>query len=68
MMPQEYVCIDVERVLKFTELAMCVLCNGEKLWIPLSQVSHLDVDQYEVGDEDVSISITEWFASKEGIG
>jgi hypothetical protein len=48
-----------------TERAILVEYEGEELWFPLSQVS--EGDQYENGDEGVTISVTEWIADQKGI-
>ncbi len=55
-------------VTRLTDKAMLVVLeDGEELWLPLSQIDPESVDQYEVGDEDVTISITEWLAKQKGI-
>lgn len=65
-----YVHLDVARVVKITEKAMLVklACDDESnvgRWIPLSQVA--DADNYEEGDENLTVSVTEWWAKKEGL-
>lgn len=48
-----------------TELAFLVAREGEEHWIPKSQVA--DADSYQKGDTDITLSVSEWFAKKEGI-
>jgi len=62
-----YVHIDVERIVRETDKAFQVLLEGgELVWLPKSQIA--DADAYEVGDEDASMSITEYIAREKGIG
>lgn len=37
-----------------------------EVWIPKSQIS--DPDELTVGDTGVTVSVSEWFADKEGLG
>jgi hypothetical protein len=60
-----YVHLDVERIVKETDAAFLCLIDGEEHWIPRSQVA--DDEDYREGDEDVELSVTEWFADKEGL-
>jgi hypothetical protein len=39
--------------------------DHEPFWVPRSQVS--DGHQYDTGDENVTVSIAEWFCEKEGL-
>jgi hypothetical protein len=56
----------VDRIVKETEKACQFLLNGgKKVWVPKSVIA--DVDDYEVGDSDLTISVEEWFAEKEGL-
>lgn len=50
---------------KITEKAMLVSIGDEWIWLPLSQVA--DADDYEEGDEDCTISVTEWIAREKGL-
>lgn len=55
-------------VLGETEKAFKVqLEDGRQVWLPKSQVAPDDADHMEVGDEGVTIPVTEWFAGKEGL-
>ncbi len=58
-----WVHIDVERIKKITEKAMLVTLEDGDLWIPLSQVD--EPDNFEEGDEDITVSVTEWFSKKQ---
>ena len=48
-----------------TEKALLIKWDGLQYWLPVSQVS--DPDNYEAGDKDVTVSITEWIAGEKGI-
>lgn len=52
-------------MLKITEKAMLIEINEEDVWLPLSQVA--DYERYEEGDTDLTLSITEFIAEKEGL-
>lgn len=52
-------------VLRTTDAAILVEYEGEEIWLPISQVS--EGEKYEEGDEDITISITEWLAGVKGI-
>ena len=62
-----YVHVDAERVEKVTVKAILFVIDGVDVWIPLSQISPADRDQYEAGDKDVSVCITEWIAQQKGL-
>lgn len=62
-----WVHLDVSLVKRETEKAFLLrLEDGSEVWVPRSQVS--EPDDYEEGDEDCTVSVTEWFAEKEGLG
>ncbi len=66
MSASNWVHINVERVVKETDAAFLLrLDDGEEHWIPISQIS--DPEDYQEGDENVSMSITEWIAEQKGI-
>lgn len=61
-----FVHINVDRILHETDAAFRVrLESGDEHWIPKSQMA--DADDYEAGDENCTISITEWIAEQKGI-
>ena len=60
-----YVNIDVDRILKVTDKALLVRIGEEEHWLPLSQIA--DADDYEEGDVDLTLSITEWIAEQKGL-
>lgn len=65
-MPQSnYVHLEGCNVVAVTDKAMLIEYDQSEYWLPLSQVA--DPDNYEKGDEDVTISITEWIAEQKGI-
>jgi hypothetical protein len=60
-----YVHLDNCDVIAETDAALLVVYEGEEIWLPKSQVA--DPDDYEPGDESVTISVTEWVADQKGI-
>lgn len=65
-MSGEYIHLDVEKILQETDKAFLVrLEDGTELWLPFSQVA--DYEDYEAGDKNCTISITEWLARQKGI-
>ncbi len=60
-----YVHLDVDKILRATDKALLLKIDDEEIWVPRSMVA--DGDDYEAGDEDVTISVTEWFANKGGL-
>ena len=66
MSESRWVHLDVDEVLRETEKAFLIrLESGEEHWIPKSQIS--DVDDYNVGDRNATVSVSSWFCEKEGI-
>ena len=67
-MPQSgYVSLPCKRIMAETEKALLVLTEQGNLniWIPKTQIA--DVDDYEQGDTDVTLSITEWIAKEKDL-
>lgn len=63
---EEWVHLDVALVVRETEAAFLFrLDDDSEYWIPKSQVS--EADKYKEGDEDVSLSISEWVAEQKGL-
>ncbi len=60
-----YVQVDVTVIVRETEAAFLIEVDGEQYWCPKSQVE--SADTYEMGDQEVTLSITEWWAKKEGL-
>ncbi len=54
-------------VLRVTEKALLVEYSDSEFWLPLSQIDPESRDQYEEGDEDVTVSVTEWLAKQKGL-
>lgn len=67
MNASRWVHLNVLLVKKATDKALLVVIDGEdeEVWLPRSQIS--DPDDYEEGDEDCTISITEWLAKEKGL-
>lgn len=60
-----WVHVEVERIVRETDLAFLCLIDGEEYWLPKSQVS--DPDDYEEGDENCEMSISEFIAHEKGL-
>ncbi len=64
-----YVHVSVRAILRITAAGMLVVIGEddeqEEVWLPLSQVA--DSEKYEQGDEDLTISVSEWIAEKKGL-
>lgn len=52
--------------LHHTDRAVCVDCDGEELWLPLSQIEIEDVDQLTRGEE-VDVEVPIWLARAKGM-
>ena len=50
-------------ILQVTDAAVLIACEGEEVWLPLSQI---DFDG-ERGDMNVSISLPKWLADEKGL-
>ena len=62
-----YVHIEVTKILVETEKAFQLEIVGceKNVWMPKSQIA--DPDDYDEGDVDVMMSVTEWIAGEKGI-
>lgn len=63
-----YIEIMIVEILQETDKALlCVIEGRDETgdWIPLSQIE--DPDDYKVGEKDVEMRITRWFAGQKGI-
>lgn len=61
-----YVHVQIKKILKETDKSFLVrFHDGEEVWLPKSQIA--DWEDYNEGDHDVSMSITEWIANEKGI-
>jgi hypothetical protein len=67
MSASDYVHLDVLLIKKETDMAFLLVLEDDEreLWVPKSQVSNSD--DYDEGDTDCTVSVSEWFASKEGL-
>lgn len=59
--------ITVDEVVKLTDKAALFEIDGEKHWIPFSQITEPDVDSIDIGDSDLSVHIPRWLADDRGI-
>lgn len=60
-----FIHVEVERVVLEIPKAFLLLIDGSEHWIPKSQIA--DPDTYEPGDENVTVSMTDWIAKQKGI-
>lgn len=66
MVASRWIHLDVERIERETDRAFkLILDDGEEVWMPKSQVS--DPDDYQEGDTNVSMSVTDWIAEQKGL-
>lgn len=65
MSMSNYVHIEVDEIIRETDKAFLFLIGDDEIWIPKSQVS--DADDYEMGDKNCSISVTEFIANEKGL-
>ena len=50
-------------ILQVTDAAVLIVCGGEEIWLPLSQI-YFDGER---GDTNVSVSLPEWLADEKGL-
>ena len=60
-----YVHVQVDRIANETLKAFLCVIDGEEVWLPKSQVA--DAEDYERGDTEVELSITEYIAKEKGL-
>ena len=65
MSSSRYVHLDVDLILKRTDKALLLRVGDAEHWIPLSQIA--DADDFEEGDENCTVSITDWIANERGL-
>lgn len=65
MSASSWVHVQVERIKAETQKAFLCELEDREVWVPFSQIS--DAENYSAGDEDVELSISAWFAEKEGL-
>lgn len=59
--------LDIDEIPMERPKALCVRIKGERenRWIPKSVIA--DAENYDEGDENVQISVKDWFCEKENI-
>lgn len=60
-----WVHLNIEEIKKETDKAFLVTIDGEDYWLPKSQIS--DAEDYCDGDQDVTLSVTEFIAEEKGL-
>ena len=66
MSNSNWVHLDVDKIVHETDSAFLLrLQDGEEIWMPKSQIDNPDI--YQTGDEDLTISVTEWIAREKGL-
>jgi len=62
-----YVHLDDCRIVRVTDKAVLIEYEHVQHWIPVSQLADQEGHTHEAGDENVTVSITEWIANEKGI-
>jgi hypothetical protein len=62
MSASNWVHLDVDEIKRETDKAFLLVIDGDEHWIPKSQIS--EPDDYEVGDKNLTVSVTEWIAEQ----
>ncbi len=57
--------VDAIRIERETDAAFLIRFEDGTHWIPKSQLS--EPDRLEVGDEDVTVTMTDWIAEQKGL-
>lgn len=65
MTASSWVHISVEEIIRETDSTFLFQIGDDQVWIPRSQVAN--PDDYEEGDKDLTVSITEWIAKQNGL-
>jgi hypothetical protein len=66
MNASNWIHLDVERIVRETNGAFLLqLDEDNEVWVPKSQVA--DAADYSEGDENLILSVTSWWADKEGL-
>ncbi len=65
MSASRWIHLDVSEIVKTTEGALLCRIGDDEMWIPRSQIA--DGDDYSAGDAGLTLSVTRWFAGKEGL-
>ena len=65
MSASNWVHVHVDKIIKETSAAFLCEIDGEEVWLPISQIA--DSGDYSEGDEDLSLSITEYIAKEKGL-
>jgi hypothetical protein len=60
-----YVHLEVEEITGETEMAFFLKVDGQEVCVPKSQIA--DAKDYSVGDENCTVSVTEWIARQKGL-
>lgn len=61
-----YVDVEVELIKHETDDAFLLVIDDDEYWIPKSQVR--DADNYSKGEEEVTMSLTEWICDNNDLG
>ena len=66
MSASNWVHLEVAKIERETDAAfLLTLEDGEQVWIPKSQIS--DPEELKAGDEDLTVSVSEWIAEQKGL-
>ena len=62
-----YVHVDVDEIVRVTDKALLVRIDDEQIWLPLSQIADAGDYDFQAGDQELSLSVTEWIAREKGL-
>lgn len=65
MSDSEYTHIDVDEIKAETQKAFLIRVGKLTYWVPFSQIA--DYEDYNAGDEDVTMSIKTWLCEEKGL-
>lgn len=66
MSPNDTVSFDVDQVEAESDKAIFVELEGEKIWVPKSQI-HDDSEVYSMASGGGSLIVTKWWAAQRGL-
>lgn len=67
MSASEFVHLEDCDILNVTDRAILIRFKSETHWIPVSQLADGEDHNFEKGDREITVSISEWIAEQKGI-
>lgn len=56
----------VQKITRFTNMAVLVVINNREVWIPKSQIH--EFDELNLTEDPTEIYVAPWFIKKQGLG